>query len=74
MRWDLCVLSPALHQLVRFQPRSIQDDLLVFYAGLRDTSQAKTQLVYVIIGLYVIDEMISVTAPMIAIIKRGAYA
>jgi hypothetical protein len=39
-----------------------QDDLLVFYAGLRDTSQAKTHLVYTIIGLYVIDEILLVTS------------
>jgi Nucleotide modification associated domain 3 len=39
-----------------------QDDLLVFYAGLRDTSRVKTQLVYAIIGLYVIDEILLVTS------------
>jgi Nucleotide modification associated domain 3 len=43
-----------------------RDDLLVFYAGLRDTSRAKTQLVYAIIGLYVIDEIM----PVMSVPKR----
>jgi len=37
-----------------------KDDLLVFYAALRDTSDSKTHLVYGIIGLYVIDEILPV--------------
>jgi hypothetical protein len=39
------------------------DDLLVFYAGLRDL-RSKSQLVYALIGLYVIEEIVqAVTVP-----------
>ena len=46
--------------------RQIQDkltigDLIVFYAGLRDT-QPSSHLVYAIIGLYVIDDIVSATS------------
>lgn len=37
-------------------------DLLVFYSGLRDVSQFGGQLVYALIGLYVIDTMCDSTA------------
>jgi hypothetical protein len=36
-------------------------DLIVFYAGLRDI-QPSTRLVYAIIGLYVVDEIVSATS------------
>ncbi|GAB4186925.1 MAG: hypothetical protein Tsb002_11770 [Wenzhouxiangellaceae bacterium] len=36
------------------------DDLIVFYAGLRDQNNPDGDLVYAIIGLYVVDQIISV--------------
>ena len=36
-----------------------EDDLLVFYAGLRPLSPCQHKLIYAIIGLYVIDEIVN---------------
>lgn len=36
------------------------DDLVVFYAGLRSTRREDQRLVYGIVGLYVVDEVVSV--------------
>lgn len=44
----------------QIQSKLIEDDLLVFYAGLADTRSAP-RLIYAIIGLYVIDAIIDAT-------------
>jgi Nucleotide modification associated domain 3 len=35
-----------------------EDDLLVFYAGLRPTSACEHKLIYALVGIYVVDEVV----------------
>jgi hypothetical protein len=48
-------------------------DLLVFYAGLRDTRHATRELVYAIIGLYVVDQIVNSTAVPQALWHQNAH-
>jgi Nucleotide modification associated domain 3 len=49
----------------QIQSKLRKDDLLVFYAGLRDIHQPRNRLYYALIGLYVIDDVqLSTAVPM----------
>ena len=61
--------------LSQIQDKLKSEDLLVFYGSLRDVSKSDGQLVYALIGLYVIDTILVSTAiPKGSVARKCAYA